>query len=84
MNAPTVYLIPAPLDEASGHVLPPYVLDAVKACQVFFVENERTARRYLKAIWREMVIDDYQWFAIHKVEEEVKRKFVLLFDCFLF
>jgi len=73
--ASTLYLIPAYLDEHSLAPLPPYILDAVKACEVFFVENERSARRYLKALWKEMVIDDYKWFPIHKAEEEVKTLF---------
>jgi len=73
--ASTVYLIPSFLDEHSLAPLPAYILDAVKTCQVFFVENERSARRYLKAMWREMVIDDYQWHPIHKAEEEVRAIF---------
>ena len=40
--------------------------ESIKNCQVFFVENERSARRYLKALWKEMVIDDYRWFVIDK------------------
>lgn len=71
----TVYLIPAWLYEHERTPLPLYILDAVKACQVFFVENERSARRYLKAWWKEMVIDDYAWHPIHKAEEEVKALF---------
>ena len=62
MNGPLVYLIPSQLDEAGFHVLPAYIIDAVKNCQAFFVENERTARRFLKKIWKEMVIDDYEWY----------------------
>lgn len=73
--ASTVYLIPAYLDEHSLAPMPAYIADAVKTCQVFFVENERSARRYLKAIWKEMVIDDYQWHPIHKAEEEVRTLF---------
>jgi len=61
MNGPLVYLIPSQLDEAGFHALPVYIIDAVKNCQVFFVENERTARRYLKKIWKEIIIDDYSW-----------------------
>lgn len=61
-----VYLIPAFLDEHNLQVIPSYILDAVKDCNVFFVENERSARRYLKLLWKEMVIDDYQWFVIDK------------------
>lgn len=72
---PALYLIPCYLDPQSLAPLPAYLLDAVKACQVFFVENERSARRYLKALWKEMVIDDYEWYTIHKAEEEVRAVF---------
>ncbi|SDX11647.1 16S rRNA (cytidine1402-2'-O)-methyltransferase [Hydrobacter penzbergensis] len=78
MHTGKVFLIPTVLYEDAVETLPAYLLDAVKQCQVFFVENEKTARRFLKKIWREMVIDDYQWFAIHKAEEEVKRQFLQL------
>jgi 16S rRNA (cytidine1402-2'-O)-methyltransferase len=71
----TVYLIPTFLHEDALEVLPAYLLDAVKNCSVFFVENEKAARRYLKKLWREMVIDDQQWFAIHKAETEVQQAF---------
>lgn len=57
-----VYLIPSQLDEDGFAALPNYIVDAVKDCQVFFVENERTTRRYFKRIWKEMIIDNYQWF----------------------
>lgn len=70
-KGPALYLIPCFLDPQSLAPLPAYLLDAVKACQVFFVENERSARRYLKALWKEMVIDEYEWYTIHKAEGEV-------------
>jgi 16S rRNA (cytidine1402-2'-O)-methyltransferase len=73
---PALYLIPCWLDPQALAPLPAYLLDAVKTCQVFFVENERSARRYLKALWKEMVIDDYEWYTIHKAEEEVKSIFL--------
>ncbi len=71
-----LYLIPCYLDPQAMAPLPAYLLDAVKDCQVFFVENERSARRYLKALWKEMIIDDYEWYTIHKAEEEVKAVFL--------
>lgn len=70
-----VLLIPAFLDEGNLQVLPAYILDAVKSCQVFFVENERSARRYLKQLWKEMVIDNYEWHTIHKAEDELRDTF---------
>lgn len=68
----TVYLIPTVLSEGATACLPAYILDAVKGCDVFFVENERTARRYLKSIWREMVIDEKEWFNIKEATPEVE------------
>lgn len=59
-----VYLIPSLLDEEGSQSIPPYIIDAVKQCNVFFVENERTSRRFLKKLWKEMVIDDYEWYSV--------------------
>jgi len=71
----TVYLIPTVLSEGQTDCLPPYLLEAVKNCTVFFVENERTARRFLKLIWREMVIDNYEWYNMKEVTDEAKASF---------
>jgi len=70
MHKAIVYLIPSLLDENGIHTIPLYITDAIKNCQVFFVENERTSRRFLKQLWKEMVIDNYEWFTIHKAEEK--------------
>ncbi len=70
-----VYLIPSFIDEDNLQTIPAYVLEAVKECNVFFVENERSARRYLKQLWKEMAIDAYEWHTIHKAEQEVKEIF---------
>jgi 16S rRNA (cytidine1402-2'-O)-methyltransferase len=67
----TVYLIPSLLSEGGTHCLPGYILDAVKQCSVFFTENDRTARRFLKSIWKEMVIDDYEWQSMKQVDDKV-------------
>ena len=72
----TVYLIPTVLSEGVTAPLPAYVLEAVKACSVFFVENERTARRYLKMLWKEMVIDDYEWHNMQESKPEVEAVFL--------
>ncbi len=60
----TVYLIPSLLAEEGSSAIPSYIVDAIKNCQVFFAENERTTRRYFKQLWKEMVIDDYEWYTI--------------------
>jgi 16S rRNA (cytidine1402-2'-O)-methyltransferase len=65
-----VYLIPSLLSEEGLDAIPPYITDAIKNCQVFFTENERTTRRYFKQVWKtrlpgqELVIDDYEWHVI--------------------
>ena len=41
-----VYLIPTYLHEEHLETIPAYVTDAVKKCSVFFVEQEKTARRF--------------------------------------
>jgi 16S rRNA (cytidine1402-2'-O)-methyltransferase len=68
--ASIVYLIPSVLDENALATIPIYVMDAVKKCRVIFAENERTARRFLKSMDRQIVIDEYEWHTIHKAEEE--------------
>lgn len=70
-----IYLVPSVLEETATATIPHYIIDAVKNCQVIFAENERTARRFLKSICREIVIDDYEWFTIHKAENEVLSAF---------
>ena len=65
-----IYLIPSFLSENSIETIPAYVMEAIKNCQVIFAENERTARRFLKSMNKEIVIDDYEWFSIHNAEAE--------------
>jgi 16S rRNA (cytidine1402-2'-O)-methyltransferase len=74
MNA-TVYLIPTVLAEGATQCLPPYLPEAVQRCSHFFVENERTARRFLKTVWKEMVIDAVEWCAIKEITPEVTQLF---------
>jgi 16S rRNA (cytidine1402-2'-O)-methyltransferase len=68
--AAQVFLIPCVIDELATNTIPVYIVDAVKNCQVIFAENERTTRRFLKSICKEIVIDNYEWFTIHKAEDE--------------
>ncbi|MBK7432444.1 MAG: SAM-dependent methyltransferase [Chitinophagaceae bacterium] len=67
----TIYLVPSVLDEESTDSIPSYIIQAIKDCQVIFAENERTTRRFLKSLCKDLVIDDYEWHTIHKAEEEL-------------
>jgi 16S rRNA (cytidine1402-2'-O)-methyltransferase len=77
-----VYLIPSPLEEDEVSVIPAYLLDAIRDCQVFFAENERTARRFFKKLWKvqrpseQIIIDDYKWFTINEATREHFRELV--------
>lgn len=65
-----LYLIPCYLQEDAIHTIPAYLQKAVASCSVFLVENERSARRFLKKLWKEMVIDDYRWHLIENAGEQ--------------
>jgi 16S rRNA (cytidine1402-2'-O)-methyltransferase len=71
-----LFLIPAPLSDHHLEAIPVYVREAVRSCAMFFVEDERTARRYLKKLWPEMVIDQYEW---HRIDaNDAGQKTILL------
>lgn len=76
----TIYLIPSLLAEDATDAIPDYILLAIKECQVFFAENERTTRRYFKQLWKtkkpgeDIVIDHYQWYTIESETESAFRQ----------
>ncbi len=70
-----LYLIPTVLSEGQTKCLPSYLLDAIKTCSVLFVENERTARRFLKQLSADIVIDHYQWYHMKEPPEILARAF---------
>lgn len=59
MNEKELYMVPVPMspDTSPADVLPQPVLDTVKGIRFFFVENLRSARRFLKAVDRDFDID---------------------------
>ncbi len=65
-----IYLVPSFLADNAVETIPGYVMEAVKKCKVIFAENERTSRRFLKAMDKGIVIDYFEWFTIHKAEQE--------------
>ena len=74
-----LFLLPAYLSENTSIThFAPVIQDYIMQTDYFFVENEKTARRFFKRLWKEMVIDNYEWHAIHKAEEAVKTKFIQL------
>jgi len=61
----TLYLIPVPLaDEAAAKSFTPYLIDTINTLKEYIVENEKTARRFLKEAGlktpqSELIIHDY-------------------------
>jgi 16S rRNA (cytidine1402-2'-O)-methyltransferase len=74
-----VYLIPTVLAEDGYSAIHPGLLETIEKCEVFFVENERTTRRYFKQLWKEyapdstIVIDNYKWEII---DDKAGKKFL--------
>lgn len=64
---PTLYLIPVPLAEVEhSHCLPEYNRVVVRQIKHFVVENERSARRFLKAADRSIDIDTLTFYPLNK------------------
>jgi 16S rRNA (cytidine1402-2'-O)-methyltransferase len=65
MLAGTLYLIPVPLAEnAAAKSFTPYLVDTINSIKEYIVENEKTARRFLKEAGlktpqSELIIHDY-------------------------
>lgn len=61
-----IYLIPIPIAEEALNTLSPEILEVSFHVKHFFVENLRTARRFLKSIHPSLVIDAIQFSVIDK------------------
>lgn len=70
-----IYLVPSLLAPDAVETIPDYVLEAVKRCSVIYAENIRTARRFLKKLDPAIVIDQFEWYEIHKNEPVLIPKF---------
>ncbi len=69
----TLYLVPSLLHEEGMDALPAYLLTAIRDCRVLFVENERTARRFLKLLDKSIVIDDFEWHTISESPDTISQ-----------
>ncbi len=78
MKTGKVFLLPMVLHEEGYDALPTDVVKWIQQCDAFFVEEEKTARRFFKKLWKEMIIDNYIWYPIHKVEAEQINAFTQL------
>ena len=71
----TLFLVPTVLaEDTSATVIPPQVISCVGSLSYFIVENARTARRYIKSIAPEKVIEELQIVVINKDSSEAEVK----------
>jgi 16S rRNA (cytidine1402-2'-O)-methyltransferase len=62
----TLFLIPSMLAEDALHTIPSSVKDSIQLCDVFIVENLKTARRFIKAVMKEKDIDGCEFIELDK------------------
>jgi 16S rRNA (cytidine1402-2'-O)-methyltransferase len=73
-----LYLIPTTLGESPVEkVLPAEVMEVVKQLQYFVVENTRTARRHLKKMVPEIVIDDLDFKELNEHSKQFELEILL-------
>ena len=78
-----VYLLPTVLHDSDKalQAIPPYITDAIKTARYFCRAGENSKKIFQK-IWRhslpgeDIIIDNYEWHAIHKAEDAVKSIFI--------
>lgn len=65
-NKGTLYLLPSLLSSDAIHTLPPYVVELIRTLRYFFVENERSARRFFKTMDKAINIDEKSFSLMDK------------------
>ena len=63
-----LWLIPVPITEGGWETLPAQTLEAAKNVHHFFVENLRSARRFLRGIAPQLIIEDRHFVELLKHE----------------
>lgn len=64
---PTLYLIPTPLaDETADQALPAYIRNIIEKTDTYFVENVRSARRFITGLKTSRIIDETTFFDLDK------------------
>lgn len=58
MQQGKLYLIPTVLSENATHTIPAYIKDIIIDTDLYIVENLKTARRFIKSVYKEKNIDE--------------------------
>jgi 16S rRNA (cytidine1402-2'-O)-methyltransferase len=78
---PTLYLIPTPLaPDTHAQVLTPPIAEVIARTDCFFVEELRTARRFISSLRTGRVIDETTFYELHKdtPEADTRRQLTYL------
>ena len=70
MENGTLHLVPNVLAEQSIHIIPSYLKEVVTGIKIWYVEEIRSARRFLKAMNKEIVIDDLTFYMLNEHEKD--------------
>lgn len=61
-----LYLIPTIISENAWHTIPPYIKEIIIDTDFYIVENLKTARRFIKGIYKEKNIDECEFMELDK------------------
>ena len=70
MSQASLHLIPNILAENSAYKMPQYLVDIVNHIKIFYVEEIRSARRFLKMLNKQIVIDDLEFHLLNEHHQE--------------
>ncbi len=74
----TLYLVPAPLGDGGINAIPANTLQVVNTLTHFLVENEKTARRYLKKLGYAHSLDELELYRLDKrTSEDEKMEYLM-------
>lgn len=70
MEKACLHLIPNLLAENSVHKMPNYLVDIVTNIKIFYVEEIKSARRFLKLLNKQIVIDDLEFHILNEHHQD--------------
>jgi 16S rRNA (cytidine1402-2'-O)-methyltransferase len=77
MDYGKLLLIPSSIDESAPEVIPEYILKALQNIDLFFVEHERSARRYLRSIGYDKEFNEVELIRLDKDSTEVELQSII-------
>ena len=66
MQQGKLYLIPTVLAENTAYTIPAYIKEIIEKTDIYIVENLKTARRFIKSIYKEKIIDECVFVELDK------------------